>query len=1104
MGTFPLSVSKALELLDLLPDIPHSEQSIGISIQDIYTVCEIATASIVESQPQLFTSIIARWAWICSEYPESRAAYTAWKVLRRNLSKASENPLSISQARAYAVIMLHRLSNCPLKPDLQELIQHINLPEDTSIVHADDFLELYRGTVVKISESKQQVSTSRQYSFLLCQGEQGEYLRFCLWDDLSAQAQFCRPGCTIHILSTLRQIAVDGRDIYHSGSDSLLIIEPDILLNATDLAECFNGNKMHHAGFFFRKLAKKTSSISMLTGTVAGAYLDALFENPEPDILPIIKSVLALKPLSALQALKHKEHSIKFRDDVYKLLPRMKLLKEYIKADFISAEAGFISPVYGIAGRLDLLLEYADKPNHKDVVELKSGKAPLPEYTVYSPQPLPTGAWVNHVAQVACYGMLLDSAFKGRKGSSMLLYAQANDKPARNVPELLHWKKCILSIRNAIIATEAIIMQSKHIDILFDKEILAVLSPFQREEAWHLIEQYHALDEVSKAYTGECYAFLLREQYAARTGTARNQGFSALWLDSLENRQNAMNALGFLVMDENASDFEAMHLVLSRTHNSTPFITLRPGDIVLLYAYKQDNAQAATPAQGHLFKAVLRAINEDSVLLSIRNKQARKDLFLQKDVFWAIEPDTSVESVQEGMIRALGSFIICEIEKRNLLLGKSIPRLQQSSSIIPENMHPVQQQLLKAVLQSKDYFLVQGPPGTGKTSSLLRGIVLNLFQDPKETILLLAYTNRAVDEICETVHKAGLPFLRLGSKDSTAYPDNVLSSFAHSMKIEELSNLLQNHRIIISTVATVLTSAELFTLKKFTTTITDEAAQLLEPHLLGIWPHTGRLILIGDEKQLPAVVQQDAVHTMTDNSILKELGICDMRMSLFERLLRICKQNGWHHAYGMLTVQGRMHQDIGTYVSQAFYHNKLLTMHGWQTEQDSIELPRILWIDMPPGSIARLHEPEALLAATLAMELIKVGSTGIIAPFRAQIAAINKYISPVLRSEIMADTVERYQGSERDNIIISLAIHNSTQCSMIESVMEAEGQLIDRKLNVALTRARKRVYILGCCKAIREGSAYAHLKQYLLEKNAIFSPEDLSWIMQKIQASSII
>jgi DNA replication ATP-dependent helicase Dna2 len=178
-----------------------------------------------------------------------------------------------------------------------------------------------------------------------------------------------------------------------------------------------------------------------------------------------------------------------------------------------------------------------------------------------------------------------------------------------------------------------------------------------------------------------------------------------------------------------------------------------------------------------------------------------------------------------------------------------------------------------------------------------------------------------------------------------------------------------------------------------------------------------------------------------------------------------------------------MHKDVSAFPNLAFYGGVLEPIAERQTRaiapfafedifpellcvKNTLKEKRVVFWNSPAEAQTKVHDEEAhraaLLAITFRQELgeeFHAGSIGIITPFRAQIAAIYRYLPQDLHSTITVDTVERYQGSERDTIILSFAVNFPPQVRSVQS-LSADGT-VDRKLNVALTRARERMIVLG-------------------------------------------
>jgi DNA replication ATP-dependent helicase Dna2 len=328
-------------------------------------------------------------------------------------------------------------------------------------------------------------------------------------------------------------------------------------------------------------------------------------------------------------------------------------------------------------------------------------------------------------------------------------------------------------------------------------------------------------------------------------------------------------------------------------------------------------------------------------------------------------------------------------------------------------------------------------------------------------------------------------------------------------KRRDLKQIIAQRRIFVSTVASMASKHELFQLKKFHRVIIDEASQVLEPMLVGLLPKFERFILIGDHKQLPAVVVQDVESSSIVDEDLQGIGLNNMRNSLFERLFKLCKQQNWDWAYAQLSHQGRMHQDIMAFPNQYFYENTLhilpssLKFHEKQVKAlptvEGIVSP--LFDQLSDCRISFFGTPcdhTSITLKTNQFEAEKIGdlveyylqyfrqqgkeitknSIGIITPYRAQIAQIKSTLeakkAPL--DLLTIDTVERYQGGAREVILISLCTNVERQLRSLVSVSEEGG--VDRKLNVALTRAREHVVILGNPDILKLDPIYRALMEF--------------------------
>jgi DNA replication ATP-dependent helicase Dna2 len=288
--------------------------------------------------------------------------------------------------------------------------------------------------------------------------------------------------------------------------------------------------------------------------------------------------------------------------------------------------------------------------------------------------------------------------------------------------------------------------------------------------------------------------------------------------------------------------------------------------------------------------------------------------------------------------------------------------------------------------------------------------------------------------------------------------------------------------------------------------IVDEASQILEPMLAGILPNFKKWILIGDHRQLPAVVSQPIRKTRLGEDAIQEIGLMDTRDSYFERMYQLAQDHQWDWAFDSLIEQGRMHADIMAFPGRAFYDSRLRLIRpelrqdrdytgpletpvhpGPDPVSQALATQRMLWFPSAPeieSQFLKTHDDEARIVVGIVKRLEQLYGTvpeiGVITPFRAQIANIRAHFqnAGIDPDAMTIDTVERYQGSAREIIILSLSIHHPVQLLHIVSL---SGKGIDRKLNVAITRAKNQFILIASPHAIAENATYRDLCDACLE-----------------------
>ncbi|MEO1409206.1 MAG: DEAD/DEAH box helicase family protein [Bacteroidota bacterium] len=911
---------------------------------------------------------------------------------------------------------------------------------------------------------------------------------------------------TVHLL----QVEIDDRGLYRPRA---LVIEPDYLVDVSAISECFKDFGTEPLLYLLKKYLPFKNSAPLMLGNIANFFLDELLHAPETTYPQLARRLFQLNPIAFATFDDRELRNILQKAQLhYTNIKRMVLQgfsEHNIRSEHCFLEPTFYSNTYGVQGRLDVLCRNLQQEDESTIVELKSGRAFRPN--IY-------GISANHFTQTLLYDLLIAStvgqAVKRRQQKDLriinyILYSGESERQLRLAPPTMAQRYEALQTRNQLIALERQLSQLGRGEIdrapLFDRiqpERFPRIKGFVQRDLTHFAKTYRGMSPLERKYFIAFSGFIAREQQLAKTGlhgNERRNGQAALWLSEEAEKQDNYDLLRGLRIERNYSDHERPGIAFSRTTATNPLANFRKGDIAVLYPQQ---AAATSPLQNQLFKCTITAIDGERVEIQLRSRQVNQSLF-ERYEHWNLEHDL-LDSGFTGMYRNLFRFAQFEPRKKALFLGTLPPAQADQSPRIPPPPQLTAEQgaIFQKVLASEDYFLLWGPPGTGKTSMMLHHLVRHLLQHTDEQLLLLAYTNRAVDEICASIESIGdlaidirQQYLRIGSRHATQarFREQLLQEQIERISTrKDLKALIRERRIVVATVSSIASKTELLHLKHFDRVIIDEASQILEPMLLGLLPSFKRCLLIGDHKQLPAVVVQHPELSRVDDPDLRAIGLDNLRNSLFERLYLRCKAQGWDWAYAQLSQQGRMHRDIMDFPNLHFYEGDLQILPT-AFDREERQTRSLHWpaADLPPGLSAQLraqrllffpteadgrsntlktnaHEAQTIVAIVEEFRalyrqqgrVLEAKSIGIITPYRAQIAQIRQSLAEAAidSSELTIDTVERYQGGARDIIILSLC---TNQLSQLSALVSESGEGVDRRLNVALTRAKEQLIVLG-------------------------------------------
>lgn len=1056
-----------------------------------------------EKNDELFTNFYQRIVYILKKHDIDKNTakrihfirYFAIKLQRNKNKTVSEDDCYIFFANLFIILTV--LSHYKFKnyPQLLQKYTGINLIGiDLAKPDFKEYLSSEKVFVISI------ISTEIDLATLEIELENGKIAKLLLKKPWNLLANYLEPHTALQLVN----VSIDG-DLLSTNKYSLIVYEPDFLVDVTDIAECFVKDDFFPHLYFVNKFTGVLANLAMLRGNIINQIFDEIILDENRNYDKCFTNALINKPLQTIAASSSIENLKLLYVEINTVFEKLQQCVKKLNFEKAYIEPAYISPKYGLSGRLDLL---GKQGNELHVIELKSGSAPTNNLLfVDFDKTYNIRVWKNNIAQAVAYLMLLENQTKNNKIFASILYASALQDPLRNVPNVLLTKQQIIRCRNgiAILLKRLTKNPQKWLEQFFtNSDISFKLPTYKKDDYNNLKNLYHLASETEKHLIAEQFSFVAKLNFQNKIGDEINSvSMASLWLDQIEDKIEKGTVLTDLILDENKSDFAKMHLTFRIKKETARSSTIRKGDMCLLYC--QSNDANFVDGNTQILRGLISKYSDDEITLNLRNKMINYDL--PKNVSWIIEQEQS-DTITNYLYASIFSLLKVAPDRRQILLGLSKPEPNNDLQIKYEELTEEQNTLLSKVISARHYFLLQGPPGAGKTSFMLRYLVKYYFENTKSNILLVAYTNRAADEICLALERIlpKIDYLRLGNKESTEIVQHSIAHLASQIRFLELYNRISNCRVFVSTIASLLTSNEIFQIKQFDIAIVDEASQILESYIYNLITKVQKFILIGDEKQLPAVVPLKRNQLSIKNDVLQKIKLTDLGISYFERMLKIAQENHWTENFGMLQYQARMQKPIMDLANYLFYSNKLQlasyikpnNFHIFTNgKYKFLNDDNIIFIDTPISMQSKQNPIEARLAADIAKTIasslpgnLNNKNIGIITAFRMQGNEIFKNLGEYVNF-IDVDTVERFQGSERDVIIISFAVNKLYDIELISNISLQNNVLIDRKLNVALTRAKEKLIILGNANILQASPVYFRMINYIKEKHLFMKYEDI-------------
>ena len=878
-----------------------------------------------------------------------------------------------------------------------------------------------------------------------------------LWGKWTESAELLEPGMEL-LVTDAEEREFRGQRQFSTTGDSYVVVEPSFLVNVTAIRSWAECPRL----YYLNKLSGVPLNYPVLKGTLVHEVFGDLLRGRELeasiadriDERGLELGLLGESPESVAEDVRTNARAIEGWLEQGRLT----------EADSWRSEQLLISEQFGIRGRADAVRRGAP-------VELKTGKNLRKEPRF------------KDKVQAACYALLLEEN-GGDVDTGTLLYTKnsALDRneetgdltPAKEFSMGDGLLKYVVRLRNEIAAMEYDDgVPTGHegnatCEYCFERDTCMVVSG--------RLDQESKAGAIGSSLPAEELAHFERLYRAIEAERAEiHREYAKLWEQTADERaadDRALIDLEFL----GASELDGGRWELRARRRSGATSKLREGDLVL--------ASDGHPVRGSSELARIERLGSTEP----RSADEPGDRGPRAEVVLTADEPVEVsrldvypsELTTDRLLVALHDALLKgETRRKDVLFGRAEPTFEDGmaptdggdrETFVDNNA--AQDAAVGAAVGARDFAVIHGPPGTGKTYTVARTV--RAMVERGERVLLSAFTNRAVDNMLEALLDDGSEgngretsdgggrealdpdrIVRVGT-ESGVRSDMQPYRLGRSGDPDELVETLRGAQVVAATTATC--GSRTMSEESFDVALVDEAAQLTEPGTYAAINLADRFVLVGDHRQLPPVVRAET----------------ELSESLFERLVE-----RYPDASVMLDRQYRMNQRIQAFASAEFYDGKLrpaTAAVAGRTLDDLAGVSRerlpaklrdpVAFLDVPGDDGRHTDGKEAARIADVidAYETagLDPGDVGVIAPFRAQVSEIRRHVPEA----VTVDTVDRFQGSSEEVIVVSFVASG-----------ELEGPIFEdyRRINVALTRARRALVLVGDATALDSDPVYRRM-----------------------------
>jgi len=916
-----------------------------------------------------------------------------------------------------------------------------------------------RGPVLEVSETK---TVSTQYGdrdlsevTIRPEGGRAEPVTVTLWGKWTETAALLEAGMELAVYDA-EEREYRGETQYTTGEDAMVVVDPDFIVDVTDVRSWVQCPRM----YYLNKLSGTPLAYPVVKGTIVHEVFGDLLRgrDVEDAVAERVEEVGLELGLLGRDAETVRADTLDHASAIEGWLQQGHLTDGGQTtfgptAGEWRSEQTLISKRYGLKGR-------ADAVRRGMPVELKTGKN-----TNREPR-------FQDKIQAAAYALILGEHGEEPPNTGTLLYTKnaaverteegGDLSPAKEFSIGSGLLEFVLRTRNEIAAMEHGMdvptgyEADAKCEYCFEQDTcMAVSGRLDQESKAGQIG--NPIPEDEREYFERNYRAIEAERRAA------HREYAKLWRQDKEERADDDRALidlepvGQQELDDGGWELRA---------NATGATSkIREGDVVLASDGDPVEGEAELARVQRLGGEVERSEASDgSSGAAARSGEivvtADEPVELRRlDVYPSeLSTDRMLTAIHDALLRQ-------SAEEKAVLFGRREPEFREVNETFVEN-NPAQDRAVRRAVGAEDFALIHGPPGTGKTYTL--ATLVDALVERGDRVLLSAFTNRAVDNAVEALLEQGVEdVVRMGTE--TGVRDDLQDvRLDPAGDPDERAAELTDAPVVAGTTATC--GSRIMREQDFDVAVIDEAGQLTEPGALAAVARADRFVLVGDHQQLPPVVR-------AEDDIADREATADLSKSLFERLIDAHPDAGV-----LLDRQYRMAQRIQAYASREFYDGQLRPASGEIAGQtladldgvDPSALPdrrqgRVTFLDPDGQAVGNTNPDEAATVAETVDSYLDAGvdpgDVGVIAPYRAQVAEIGQRVP----GGVTVDTVDRFQGSSKEVVLVSFVATGSLDGPIFEDY---------RRINVALTRAKRALVLIGDAEALSTDERYRRMVEW--------------------------